>query len=71
LNDKSLFGILNTDRNLLDEGTLLLDPTSITVPILMKIIKFFMRLLLMIMLLMTRAAMMNQKHQVIQPCLLV
>jgi hypothetical protein len=39
--------------------TLLLDPTSITQPILTKTIWFFMMLL--------RAAMMNQRHQVIQP----
>ena len=31
-------------------------------------IPFFMRLLLLIMVLMVRAAMMNQRHQVIQPC---
>jgi hypothetical protein len=68
LNDESLFGSLNTDRNLLDKGNIALGSNLNNSANIGEDKIVFMRLLLLIMVLMMKAVMMNQRYQVIQPC---
>jgi hypothetical protein len=67
LNDERLFGSLNTNWNLIEEGNIVLgsnvnNSANIDEDELVK------RLFLLLMVLMMKTAMMKHRHQVIQPC---
>jgi hypothetical protein len=68
LNDERPFGSLNTDRNLIEEGNIVLGSNinnsadNDDDEIVLK------RLLLLVTVLMMNTAMMKHRHQVIQPC---
>ncbi len=65
LNDERLFGSLKADRNLIEEGNIVLGSNLNNSANNDEDEK---RLLLLLMVLMMKTAMMKHRHQVIQPC---